>query len=325
METEFFSNGVAWIYALVNLERMFISVVPFILFVVWLLDVHCYTFNSKETQSLICNFMKNDISMQKDEDGRPCSVVLHRALLPRYIMYRSQWDRSLYIYTTTHYLNNVIMKQSNHTEKANIETKPKKKLVEDIPKVRLIIRKGDQGYAGYRARDVFITPYVFTKQQSKMFCEITKFYNKHNYAKVLITGKMHTGKTCFAYLLARELRTCICTTFNPTNPSDSLDNLYLNVEHTVDEPIILVLDEVDGILSHITQGVEPHKQFLISVRNKHDWNEMLDRIELGIYPDLILIMISNKTEEELSLYDSSYLRQGRVNLRYTLTDTIMAS
>ena len=58
-----------------------------------------------------------------------------------------------------------------------------------------------------------------------------------------------------------------------------------------------------------------HKKYPIMIKNKIDWNSFLDKIEYGLYKNLILILCSNMTKKEIDhKYDESFLRDGRINI-----------
>ena len=46
----------------------------------------------------------------------------------------------------------------------------------------------------------------------------------------------------------------------------------------------------------------------------------LDKIGMGIYPNIILILSSNKSIHEIDKMDPCYLRKGRVNIVSELID-----
>lgn len=51
------------------------------------------------------------------------------------------------------------------------------------------------------------------------------------------------------------------------------------------------------------------------MHDKITWNSFLDSIDIGLYPNLIIIFTSNISHEELSeKTDKSYLRVGRINI-----------
>ena len=65
----------------------------------------------------------------------------------------------------------------------------------------------------------------------------------------------------------------------------------------------------------IHKGIESHKNIPTLVRNKSSWNTLLDKIQLGIYPNIILLLTSNMGIKKINqTLDESYLRQGRMDI-----------
>ena len=92
------------------------------------------------------------------------------------------------------------------------------------------------------------------------------------------------------------------------------------VEPTKDKPLIIVWEEIDIQLALIHQGIEPHKNIPILVRNKSLWNTLLDKIQLGIYPNIILLLTSNMDVKKINqTLDESYLRPGRMDIIASLS------
>ena len=50
-----------------------------------------------------------------------------------------------------------------------------------------------------------------------------------------------------------------------------------------------------------------------------DWNKMLDKINYGLYPNLILILTSNVHLEEINKKDGSLLRENRIHGAFHMT------
>ena len=65
--------------------------------------------------------------------------------------------------------------------------------------------------------------------------------------------------------------------------------------------------------------ITKHKWLITQVHNKTSWNGLLDKIALGIYPNLILILTSNKTPKYFNNKDTSYIRNGRVDKIYSMS------
>lgn len=311
----------AWIYAVVNFQHIWQNIQPFVRIVLRLFGVYCYTISSKEALTVLFANTRDALCLGYDEDLRPVGLAVDRRA--RYVVYRMYHnDRVTELYCTPAQYKR-IMREKHQIQKSNLLVKPelepeKPEMGADAAKksdrvIKLYCRKGDHGYAGYKAREVQMPPYTFSAKQAAMFGRVMRHYNEHNRAVAFISGPIGAGKTCFAYMLARELRTGLCASFSPIEPSDTLDNLYMSVEHTAATPLVVVLDEVDVLLARITEGVPSHKNFRIGVQSKVHWNDMLDRVQLGCYPNLILLLISNKSREQLGALDPSYLRDGRVD------------
>jgi hypothetical protein len=75
-------------------------------------------------------------------------------------------------------------------------------------------------------------------------------------------------------------------------------------------------------LNKIHTGVVPHPKIPTAVADKPGWNHMLDEIQRGMYPDLILIITSNKGPDYIASLDSSYIREGRVDMTFEMTEVL---
>ena len=119
-------------------------------------------------------------------------------------------------------------------------------------------------------------------------------------------------------LLAKQIGASYCDTWKPTDPGDSLSKVYSTISPDKEKPLVLVLEECDKILFDILSGnIQPHKHIPIQIREKCDWNGMLDKTtDLGFYPHLILILTSNVPIEKINEKDKSLLRQGRIDKSY---------
>ena len=116
-------------------------------------------------------------------------------------------------------------------------------------------------------------------------------------------------------LIAKALNGSMCKTYSPTEPGDTLRNLYDTVKPTYESPLILLIDEFDGIIDLIHKNeVKCHDNIPIEVRNKTSWNTLLDDINLNIYPFIVVILTSNVNIT--TKYEQSYIRPGRVDLYY---------
>jgi hypothetical protein len=79
-----------------------------------------------------------------------------------------------------------------------------------------------------------------------------------------------------------------------------------------------VFDEFDIPLQKIHAGILPHAKLPIQIANKNGWNQLMDEIHIGIYPYIIILLISNRAPDFVRSLDPSYIREGRVDLVFNL-------
>jgi DNA polymerase III delta prime subunit len=149
--------------------------------------------------------------------------------------------------------------------------------------------------------------------------EILLHYNQHGRAVALLHGPTGTGKSIMGLLLAKNLSANFCNTLKPWQPGDMLGEFYADIEPTTDKPLILVFDEFDNAIISIHEGIPPNPKIPISVPDKTGWNRMLDEIHWGLYPHMILLLISNRSPDFISNLDPSYIRKGRVDMTFHMS------
>lgn len=152
------------------------------------------------------------------------------------------------------------------------------------------------------------------EEQEKIMKAILTQYNKSSHTVVYLHGPPGTGKSMIPILLTTCVKGSYCNTLKPWQPGDSLVAVYNDVSPTETSPLIIAFDEIDSALVKITDGIPPHKTIPISIGDKTGWNHMLDEIQRGLFPHLIIILTSNKTPKYINDLDASYLRKGRVDL-----------
>ena len=189
-------------------------------------------------------------------------------------------------------------------------------LTEEKPKTNLNVysREGSFYNNYFKKRTIEIVSIEPYENQQKIMSQINDYYQDHNVTVAYIYGPPGKGKSLISILLANSYKSSYCNSLKPWQPGDTISNLYSEVEPTKEKPLILVFDEFDTALLQIHTGIPSHKSLPIQVPDKTGWNKMLDEIKLGMYPNLILILTSNKKPEFIQSLDSSYIRNGRVNV-----------
>lgn len=298
-----------------NSQSIFGVIAPYILFLLSIFKIHVYKITSREKINFIRNNVKNDFCSSYDENGNPIGIVVHKHLFPKYIC----WN-DMSIGNSLHILSS----KKTRTELTNQVYKPNKVETLTIDKplnvkknsqtIEYFSRTGNYSYFYYNKRDLYIN-HDYNKHQKYIANNITEYYKLHNSVCVYLYGKVGVGKTYLAYLLCKGLNGSLCDTYEPTCPGDYLQDLYSYAQPTKEKPLILLLDEVDITLTSIHDDkVYKHKNVPVQIHNKVTWNNFLDKIGMGIYPYLILILSSNKPISEINNMDASYLRKGRVNI-----------
>jgi len=186
--------------------------------------------------------------------------------------------------------------------------------------IHVYIRKGiykNLYYSPFKMDLSHITP---LGDQGPILEKIVELYQKQQRATIFLHGESGTGKSSIGYLLAKQLKGFYCHTFNPSEPGDQISNLIVDMQRE-DEPIVLVLEEIDTLLYSIhEQEIVKHPEIPISVYNKSTWSSFLD--DMIFYKNMIVILTSNTSKDEIDKLDDSYLRKGRIHASYTMTQII---
>jgi len=184
---------------------------------------------------------------------------------------------------------------------------------QDVTTMTIWERHGSYFDLSYNQRKLLF-PFHPRSTQEAVIARIKEVYEaKHNHC-VMLHGEPGTGKTMIGRFLAIEYSGHYCDTLNPTDPGDEMGTLYNSISPTKTKPLILVLDEFDTILLKIHEGtIDKHKYIPIPIQNKTGWNQFLDRFSIKTWPNVILLLISNRSPKWVSEHDTSYTRKGRVD------------
>ena len=223
-------------------------------------------------------------------------------------------SRVLYLFTSIKWYKTNVNGISN-----NVNESPKNIILYD--------RVGAYWNLKYESRSILppqCTPYDY---QINAINGILNEFNSRGNATALLYGPPRGGKSNIPLLLARTLldaskQVSFVDTFNPTEPNDSFSALYTRINPSKDKPLIVVLEEIDGIVFNMHIGIKRHEHMPIQITCKAEWNKWLDRFDRGYYPGVFLIMTSNKSIEYFNDLDSSYFGVGRVNIKIHISRNI---
>jgi energy-coupling factor transporter ATP-binding protein EcfA2 len=168
--------------------------------------------------------------------------------------------------------------------------------------------------------------------QAKILDEIMSNLKPGKNLTTVITGTSGSGKTSCAQLLTAKLNkagisTVMCDSWNPFEQGNTIRQL---VKAAKGRRLVILLDEFDVDLKKIHAPAEKmsYSPFVILIHNKTTWNKFLDRIHLNQISNIILIMTSNLSRDEIIEScdkDISYLADHRVNMFVTLEPELTPS
>ena len=151
-------------------------------------------------------------------------------------------------------------------------------------------------------------------------------FRKKGKVTAFIEGVPGSGKSFIGYLLAKEIGGSFCHSFNPTDPGNTFSQLINRIRDydSIDNdniPIIIVLEEIDVLIDKIhNQKLVLNNTISTSVQDKSSWSTFLD--DMFLYQNIILILTTNKTKQDIDKIDPAYLRKGRVDQFYKMDESI---
>ncbi len=191
-----------------------------------------------------------------------------------------------------------------------------------------VLKKSSGNYAhAYYRKSQAILPMTPTVSQLSILCSIEKTFREKNRAVAFISGPPNTGKSMIGPFLASRLRGIYTSDFAPWSPGDALGLLECEHEASENSPIVVCLDEVDEALVKIAHGQIFHNDRVMTLASdKRGWNTLLDNIERGLHPYMILVLTSNKSKKCIDdlCGDDSFLRPNRVSDYFTM-DAVVTS
>lgn len=106
----------------------------------------------------------------------------------------------------------------------------------------------------------------------------------------------------------------LCIDWNPLDPGDTFVNL---IHYCSDKTkaFVLLIDEIDILIGRSKNVINNNYNPIELINNKASWNKILDKIDKGLYKNLIIIITSNLLLNELNeIIDDSLFRSNRINI-----------
>ena len=201
-------------------------------------------------------------------------------------------------------------------EQLTIDIGPHKQVDDAKPTSQLDIyeRLGSYYHPWYKKRPLTLTGMIPRTNQIKVIEGIKEHMDRVGHIVAFLYGPPGSGKSMIGVLLANSYGGSYCNTLRPWQPGDTLASIYAEIEPTIQKPLVIAFDEIDETILRIHSGIDLHKSLPIAVSDKTGWNQMLDEIQRGMYPNLSVLLTTNKTPEFIREIDPSYIREGRVDL-----------
>jgi hypothetical protein len=188
-------------------------------------------------------------------------------------------------------------------------------------KITYWVREGSFWRLNYNSRQLATPKRAVREKQAEAISSIIAKYDELKHVVCLLHGKAGGGKSMTVqYLCAELLKTKkgihLCDTHAPYEHGDNFDSFYNKINPSEDSPLVLVFEEVDGLILNLhTNKIEQRQHNPVQIKNKTDWNSFLDKFDRDYYPHVILVMTTNKTATWFDDMDISYMREGRVDLK----------
>ena len=273
----------------------------------------------KVTGDKVLKFKHNIYCSSTISDDEPYGLIFGKYYIGyiEYTYVNSSFEWVLHIITTKSIYNTLFYKQHYINESESKINNNNNNVI------KFYEREGAFYNLKYNYRVVQFDKFKPKPNQIKIIHSIIQYYNTNQNAIVLIYGPINTGKSMISLLLANKLKknssVNLIDTFNPTDPGDNFGKLYSKISPDLNNPLIIVIDEIDIIINKLHNNIiKEHKDQPIQIKNKSEWNLFFDRFDRKLYPYVIFIMTTNKSITYFDELDNSYFRSGRINLKYEL-------
>jgi len=287
-----------------------------LLFVLRLCNIYAYTVRGdKELIQMIVKRLSPDIHTLQNKHLYGKNLKDGYFWSRKSVGFIDTQEDSLTILTTPTYYQKLIA-MDDKTQELKAYVPPPQ-----VNKIIVHIRRGSYANFYYPRMSMDISHVNPLPCQQTIMDGIVDIYNSQQRATIFIHGITCAGKSTIGILLAKHLSGIYCHSFNPTDPGDVLSSLMVDIMKDSDEPVIVVIEEVDSILRAVhNNAITKHAKIPTLVHNKSSWSNFLD--DMIFYKGLIMILTSNTSREEINTWDESYLRDGRIHAHYSMMTPI---
>jgi hypothetical protein len=274
--------------------------IPLFLFLYY--NIKYYKVTNSSRVDIILNRIK--YSTYTEDDKKRGYFVNFR---PFYcgIIYDADGDNNsiLYILTYASTYDNLILVDNS----PSLDLKSKSKVE---TKLKLLMPYGAYWRLAFNTRSINYnmkpSPY-----QKSIITKIINFNKPQSPCKITyLYGEPNKGKSTIAMLTALELNAYYMNDYDPTSPNSSIENL---LSYSNECPIVLCIEEADTIIKKFGTIVK-HMDFPHTITDKSSWNRFCDNVNIGKYPNIIIIMTSNVSPDTYE--DKSLVRDRRCNKIY---------
>lgn len=304
---------------LVTLGMSVFQQIPWSAFFLLLHPFHIHLYRLTDRETCIRIQKRLTISTHKTDDNRHYGYGLGKWFVVSLFREFGEWNVTLITSETTYKSLTAPIPSEDLTTKLDYTSLKE----DDSTSITLLQRHGNYSNFYFKKRSVDLGLLEPLPQQQTILETIQSNQEKFGYTIVFLHGPPGTGKSMIAYILTQRAKGTFCNTIKLWEPGDTLEEVYEEASPTKKNPLILLFDEVDVVLTRIHEHkIEPHKKIPTAIHDKSGWNRFLDSIQLGLYPNLILVLTSNKSPEDINKLDSCYLRPHRVDFCFHLKDPI---
>lgn len=296
------------------LPSLFISVS--LVLIVKLLGIQLYLITSQDNTKLIRKKLSEYPSSLMIND-QTSGLILSR----NFIAYVTEENGirgpnvNIHLFTTKAFYESIKSLTNEDNYEDQEKTKKDKKLISILERSTHVFNntyrtvKVNYSHIDERPHQAEVIDKIIAKYQSSLTHKCVVF----------IEGTPGTGKSMIANLLAKRLDSPFTSEFNPTDAGDSLRSVIQEAMPSKKKPVIIRLDEIDIIFRKVIENkVEKHKHIHTMVTDKISLNAFFDNFDQGRYQNIIVIMTSNLTCQQIDDMDPSFMRDGRVDLKIKL-------